>query len=259
MLVHMISMQALATIVEHLDRFLRHKEIVDYPQAVNGLQLENQGRITRVCAAVDASERTIAAAVAAGADLLLVHHGLMWESHCPAWTGARYRKLRMAVSHDLAIYSSHLPLDLHPEVGNNILLWRALNFPEPIPFFESKGARIGLKADIHLPIKEVHKRFETAVGSRVLHAPGRSDMVRCVGVVTGGAGAEVAKAAGEGVDAFLTGEGPHWSYLAAEELGVHLLYGGHYATETFGVKALAAHLESTFGLPWFFVDHPTGL
>lgn len=102
-------------------------------------------------------------------------------------------------------------------------------------------------------------RLEAVLGSAVKVAPGGPARVSRVGVVTGGAGAEVYKAAGEGIDTFITGEGPHDSYLAAEELGINLLYGGHYATETFGVKALASHLSERFGLPWHFIDHPTGL
>ena len=253
-------MQKLAAIATHLDRFLRHAQIPDYPNACNGLQLENSGGVARIAAAVDACEAVIAGAARRGATLLLVHHGLMWDQHCAAFTGARYRKLKTALAADLAIYSSHLPLDAHPLVGNNAQLARALGVRKTAPFFSYKDSLIGLRGEVSLTLAQLAARLEKALGGGRVHVcPGGPARVRRVGIVTGGAGSEVAAAAREGIDTFITGEGPHWSYTAAEELGVNLLYGGHYATETFGVKALAAHLAKKFRVPWEFIDHPTGL
>ena len=118
---------------------------------------------------------------------------------------------------------------------------------------------IGWRFDVEIPRDLLRERLAAAVGGPVHLAPGGPEIVRSVGVVTGGAGGEIFKAATEGVDTFITGEGPHWSYTAAEESGLNLFYAGHYATETFGVKALGAYLEKHFGLPWQFLDHPTGL
>lgn len=249
------SLHALATCA---DEWLHLREIPDYPQAFNGLQFANSGRVTRIAAAVDACLPVIEAAVARGADLLVVHHGLFWSGVQPV-TGAVYQKTRLAVRHDLAIYSAHIPLDVHPELGNNAVLARALGFTDTKPFFAWKGIQLGLLAETELTRSEMELRLRTATGALVHVCPGGPDPVRRVGIVTGGAGAEVAQAAREGVDTFITGEGPHWSYTLAEELGVNLLYGGHYATETFGVKALAARLAEEFGIPWEFIDHPTGL
>ena len=251
-------MPTLATITAYLDRHLRTREIVDYPGAWNGLQIENGGAVTKITAAVDACEAVIAETVQCGATLLLVHHGLFWSGVQPL-VGAVRRKIKLALEHDLALYSSHLPLDLHPKHGNNVLLAKALGFRNCAPFFDHKGQAIGVRAAVSLSLEELVRRTERAVDGPVHVCPGGPARVRRVGIVTGGAGGDVATAAAEGVDTFITGEGPHWSYTAAEELGVNLLYAGHYATETFGVKALTEHLSKRFRVPWEFIDHPTGL
>lgn len=237
---------------------MRTREVADWPNAWNGLQVENSGAVFKVGAAVDACEAVIARAVERGISLLMVHHGLFWGGVQPL-VGAPFRKIKAALDHDLAIYSAHLPLDLHPVLGNNALLAKALGLKKGEPFFIEKGAAIGLKFQVALSIGELAARLEKALGESVHLAPGGPAKTACVGIVTGGAGGEVARAAAEGVDTFITGEGPHHSFTAAEELGVNLFYGGHYATETFGVKALAAHVAQRFGVPWEFINHPTGL
>lgn len=251
-------MAGLRAIVDFCDRYLRTREVADWPGAWNGLQVENSGGVAKIGAAVDACEAVIARAVDQGIGLLLVHHGLFWGGVQPL-VGAPFRKMKTALDHDLAIYSAHLPLDLHPVVGNNVLLAKALGLKNGEPFFVEKGAAIGLKFRASLPLGELARRLEKALGGAPHLCPGGPSKTACIGVVTGGAGAEVARAAAEGVDTFITGEGPHHSFTAAEELGVNLFYGGHYATETFGVKALAAHLSRRFRVPWEFIDHPTGL
>ena len=251
-------MPVLSAVVPWLDRTLRIAEVTDYAGAWNGLQIQNSGPVTRIAAAVDACEAVIAEAAARGSTLLLVHHGLFWPGVQPI-TGAHYRKIKLALDHDLAIYSSHLPLDLHPTLGNNALLSRALGFRKCEPFFTAKGQQIGLKTRLALPLHELAARLEKVLGSAPHLAPGGPGKTECIGVVTGGAGAEIAQAAAEGVDTFITGEGPHHSYTLAEEVGANLFYCGHYATETFGVQALAAAAAKRFRVPWEFIDHPTGL
>lgn len=249
---------ALKELVQYCDRTLRIAEVNDYDGASNGLQVENRGIVTGIAAAVDASLSTIKLAVAAGADLLLVHHGLFWGPRHP-WTGRNYEILRFLLDHNLAIYSSHLPLDLHPTLGNNARLCAALGLRPCQPFFFDRNQHLGLQSRARLSLKELAQRLEGAVGTKPIVVPGGPAVCRRIGVVTGGAGSEVKRAAREGVDTFITGEGPHWSYALAEELGINVLYGGHYATETFGVKALAESLSKKFKLPWQFVDYPTGL
>ena len=249
---------SLAAIVKYSDQTLRTAEIGDYDGAVNGLQVENAGAVTRIAATVDASLATVKLAVAAGADLLVVHHGLFWSRTHP-WRGKRYELLRLLLENNLAVYSSHLPLDAHPRLGNNAQLAAALGFKKTRPFFLSHGQNIGLKITAKVSRSELVKRVERAVGAKPKIIPGGKDICERIGIVSGGAGAELKQAAEEGVDTFITGEGPHWTYALAEELGLNVIYGGHYATETFGVKALAAELSHKFKVPWTFLDHPTGL
>ena len=250
---------SLTAIVKHCDRLLRTKEIGDYDGAVNGLQVENSGAVTRIAAAVDASLATVKLAIAAKADLLIVHHGLFWSPSHP-WTGKKYELLRLLVENNLAVYSSHLPLDAHPRLGNNAQLCAALGLKNLQPFFRQP------RPDHRFPI--AHQNFPRRTCREACSAqparsresfPAAAKSVERIGVVTGGAGGDLKLAAAEGVDTFITGEGPHWTYALAEELGINVLYGGHYATETFGVKALAAELSKKFKLPWTFLDHPTGL
>ena len=241
-------------IVRYQNDLLRITEFDDYPNALNGLQLQNSGIVTKVAVAVDACEAVLERAAGAGADLLIVHHGLLWGG-LQTFTGPFYRKLKLALTNNIAIYSAHLPLDAHPRYGNNALLCDALGFSEARRSF----LQIGFQVDLQIGRDLLRENLERAVGAKVHLAPGGPAVSRRVGVVTGGAGGEVAKAAEEGVDTFITGEGPHWSFTAAEELGINLFYAGHYATEVFGVQALGRVLQAKFELPWQFFDHPTGL
>lgn len=249
---------SLAKIVAYCDRTLRTTEVKDWDGAVNGLQVTNSGGVTRISATVDASLATVRLAVAAKADLLIVHHGLFWSPTHP-WTGKRYELLRMLLDNDLAVYSSHLPLDVHPRLGNNAQLCAALGLKKLRPFFYEKEQFLGFKTQASIPRSELAWRLKKTVGHAPILLPGGPAVCRKIGVVTGGAGNHVKKAASEGVDTFITGEGEHWTFAVAEELGVNVLHGGHYATETFGVKALAADLSKRFKVPWSFLDHPTGL
>ncbi|PZR79927.1 MAG: Nif3-like dinuclear metal center hexameric protein, partial [Chthoniobacterales bacterium] len=155
--------------------------------------------------------------------------------------------------------SAHLPLDLHAELGNNVLLMRALGIENSEPFFEEKGSLLGRRAAVEISLEEITRRLEAAVNGRVHSTAAGPKTSRQVGVITGGAGGEIARVAAEGIDTFITGEAPHWAAVAAHELGVNLLLGGHYATETLGVKTLAEHLARTFQLERNFIDLPTGL
>jgi putative NIF3 family GTP cyclohydrolase 1 type 2 len=148
---------------------------------------------------------------------------------------------------------------VHPEWGNNVLLANALGVVDPQPDIEIKGFRVGLSGRWQGGRNELQARLEQILGGRVHLCPAGPEKISRVAIITGGAGGEIAKIAESGVDAFITGEGPHWSYCLAEELGINLCYGGHYATETFGVQRVAKLIGERFGLPWSFYDHPTGL
>ena len=208
---------------------------------------------------MDASLATVKLAIAAKADLLIVHHGLFWNVRQP-WTGKNYELFRLLVENNLAVYSSHLPLDFHPKLGNNVILCAALGLKNLQPI--SAERRTALSVFNREPKFRVPSWLPVCSAPLEKNADHSRRQAKCcerIGVVTGGAGDFLQKAAEEGVDTFVTGEGPHWTYALAEELGVNVLYGGHYATETFGVKALATHLSKKFRLPWTFLDHPTGL
>ena len=248
----------LKKIVAHCDKILRTRKTGDYDGAANGLQVENSGAVTKIAAAVDASLAAAKLAVAARADLLMVHHGLFWSSRQP-WTGKNYDLMQWLLENNLAVYSSHLPLDAHPKLGNNARLCAALGLKNLKPFFTSHGQTIGFKSQAKISRADLARRLERATGAKPKIIPGGKSICEKIGVVTGGAGGDLKIAASEGVDTFITGEGPHWTYALAEELGLNVLYGGHYATETFGVRALAAELSKKFRLPWVFLDHPTGL
>ena len=248
----------LQAIVAYCDKILRTREVGDYDGALNGLQVANSGAVTKIAVAVDASISTVKLAVAAEADLLIVHHGLFWSPRQP-WTGKNHDLLRLLVENNVAVYSSHLPLDAHPKLGNNAQLCAALGLKNLKPFFLTHGQTIGFKSQTKILRKDLAKRLERATGATPKNVPGGKEICERIGVVTGGAGGELKLVADEGVDTFITGEGPHWTFALAEELGLNVLYGGHYATETFGVKALAAHLSQKFRVPWEFLDHPTGL
>ena len=251
-------MPALHEIVRFTDKYLRLAEIEDYENALNGLQIENSGEVTKIGAAVDASTHTFEMASENGIDFLVVHHGLFWPGLRPV-TGALYQGLKRAFDHNVALYSAHLPLDLHPKIGNNALLAAALGLGETTPFLELKGGPAGLLAESTLRRDELLSRLEESLGGPV-RCIGTGPMeTKRIGLVTGGAGGEIYAAAREGIDTYITGEAPHWAAVAAEDLGINLFLGGHYATETFGVKALAAELAEKFGVPWEFLDHPTGL
>ena len=152
--------------------------------------------------------------------------------------------MRLLLEHNLAVYSSHLPLDAHPRVGNNAGLCAALGLRSLRPFFQHHGRQIGLRAATRISLEDLVKRTARAVGAKPRVVPGGPAVCRRIGVVTGGAGGELRQAVAEGIDTFVTGEGPHWTYALAEELQVNVIYAGHYATETFGVKALAAKVAA---------------
>ena len=251
-------MASLSEIAGYTDKYLRVREIDDWPNALNGLQIENSGRVSKIGAAVDVSTRVLTKAAKKDVDLLIVHHGLFWPG-LKSITGALHRQIRLAFENDIALYSAHLPLDVHPEVGNNAQLAAALGLKSTTPFFEEKGQLIGVKARSSEPRDVLIRKLRKVLGGPVKAFNFGPKKTNVIGIITGGAGSEIYRVAEDKIDLFITGEAPHWAAVAAEELGMNLVLGGHYATETFGVKALAAHLSKKFRLPFEFIDCPTGL
>jgi dinuclear metal center YbgI/SA1388 family protein len=245
-------------LIAYLDEFLDMAGVPDYADAFNGLQVENTGSVSKIAACTDACQATIDAAAASGANLLLVHHGLFWGDGRPL-TDRNYRRIRELIIHNIAVYSAHLPLDAHPEVGNNAELARAVGLKVAGGFGEYEGRSIGVWGELEIDRAELARRLAETLGDEPYLIPAGPAAVGKVGIVSGGASKSIMEARDAGLDTFITGEGPHHTYFDAEEWGINVFYAGHYATETLGVKALARHLEEKYGLPWEFIDHPTGL
>lgn len=251
-------MADLKEIVAFLDAELRLSEIKDYPGAMNGLQLENDGTVKRVFSAVDASLAVVREAAAAGGGLLLVHHGIFWQGAQPI-TGVFHRKITAAIRGNLAIYSAHLPLDWHPVHGNNVLLAKAIGLREISPILIKDGWPMGMAGLWEGSRSDLVKATTAAVGREITLCPGGSDHIGKVAIITGGAGSEVGRIAELGFDAFVTGEGPHWSFIEAEEKALNVIYAGHYATEVFGVTSLASWVGRNFGVGFSIVERPGGM
>ena len=252
-------MTPLNDIVSLLDTTLRIAEIHDAPVALNGLQVENNGCVTKVALAVDGSQRTIDDAIAAGADLLILHHGIFWSGLRPL-TGWWKAKVETAFKANLAIYAAHLPLDLHPELGNNAGIARGLGLTDITPEIDYHGTTIGLAGTYRGTVGELRAAYAALTGAEVtgiVHNPA-APAGRIV-VCSGGAGEEIYQVQEKGYTTYLTGEENHWVSNAARDMGVNMLFAGHYATETFGVKSLGALLQERFGLPTVFIDNPTGM
>lgn len=257
-------MAKLTDVVAHLDALLNTTGIPDYPPALNGLQVENSGEVVRVAAAVDFSLRAVERAVSAGASLLLVHHGMFW-SGLRAVQGAQYARLKLLFEHDVAVYASHLPLDVHATLGNNALLARELGLEASSGFARYQTIDVGLQGECECATAHLvdrARRLARQHGGDVVVTPHDHDRRTRRFAVCTGAGASsdtIREALAAGVDTLIVGEGPHHTGVEAADAGLVIIYAGHYATETLGVKAVGAHLEQEFGLPWSFLDLPTGL
>jgi dinuclear metal center YbgI/SA1388 family protein len=254
----------LEAIANHLDTLLNTSAVPDYPGAWNGIQVEHEGPVRRCAVAVDASLRTIRGAVDTGANLLVVHHGLFWSASRPL-RGRFYERARLLFQHDVAVYSSHLPLDLHPSLGNNALLARALGLQPARGFARFQSIEVGLigESDVEtatlIRLAEAMAREEGGSVTTIGADPGRRTRRWAICTGAGASSDTIAEAVAAGVDTLIVGEGPHHTGVEAQELGIAVIYAGHYATEAFGVRALGEELNRTFGLPWNFVAAPTGL
>jgi dinuclear metal center YbgI/SA1388 family protein len=249
---------ALRDVVDYLDVYLRIADVEDSGHALNGLQVDADRPGGRIAAAVDACQTTIDRAGSLGADLLLVHHGLFWDGLEPL-TGRHGRRVRALYTHGLSVYAAHVPLDIHPEVGNNAVLADLFGLTDTEWFGEYKGQVLGVAGTLQTTRADLVELVRAVVGGDPMLLATGPDTVRRVGIISGGGGAMIREAMRAGVDAFITGEGNHHSFFDAEEWGVNVIYAGHYATETVGVKALAKHVAHRFEVAWEFIDHPTGL
>lgn len=251
----------LAELTTYLDHYLNHASFPD--ASLNGLQVEGRAEVQTIGLSVDASLAAIEAALAGGADLLLTHHGVFWSRVEPlkGWLGQRVKRL---MQHDLSLYTSHLPLDAHPDVGNNAELARLLGWQLGRPFGEFKNVRVGFIATAPQPLTLdtliAHVATTLAVSTQEIRVWGQTTRsIQQVAIVSGGAASNIDEAITAGCDAFLTGEPDYGATFPAIESSVPLICAGHYHTETVGVQALGAHLSARFGLKAFFIPGPTGI
>lgn len=246
------------TLVSYLDDTLRISEIADYgPQ---GLQIEGRTQVDKIVGMVDAHQPCVEAALERGGHLMLVHHGILWGD-AKRLAGSYGRLIRTFIENDLNLYAAHLPLDAHPQWGNNAELARRLGLSVVDWWAEVKGTPLAALAEYDEPLafQELVARFEERVGRpRLVQAEG-PPVVRTVGILSGFGADKIAAAASLGCDAYVTGETSHAQFYDAANTGINLLYGGHYTSETVGVQALGEHLAQRFGIAFEFVDLPTGL
>ena len=244
-------MPTLSDLVDYCDTRTRRAEFEDAPGAFNGLQVANSGRVTKIGAAVDAGAVPFRRAVEDGVDFLVVHHGMYWDMP-RALTGAAYDRVRALIRGDCALYSNHLPLDAHPEIGNNALLARQIGLEPARGFMPNKGGDIGLIASSTLSRQTLRARLESLY-SRVVSVEFGSDRPGEVALCSGSGNSALAAAIAAGVDTLVTGELREEHFNRAQEERLNLFLCGHYATEVHAVKALAAELSGKFGLPWVFI------
>jgi dinuclear metal center YbgI/SA1388 family protein len=258
------NMPTIHEISAYLDELLQTSAAPDYPGAVNGLQLENTGPIRGITAAVDFSSRAIDAVIEANTNLLVVHHGMFWGGTTPH-IGASYTRLRRLFEHDIAVYSSHLPLDRHPTYGNNVLLARQLGLEPTADFAQYEGYSIGVRGSSDVDTMSILERAvqfssEHATVVRSTKVSERRRTLRWAICTGAGASADTLREARElGIDTLIVGEGPHWTAIEAEEQGLAIIYAGHYATETLGVRAITEHLAAKYRIPSKFAPASTGL
>jgi len=257
-------MTSTAEIVDYLDELLETATTPDFPHAINGLQLANTGTVRKIAACVDLSTRSATAAVTAGAQLLLVHHGMFWSGLRPL-TGAVYHRTKLLIEHNVAVYSSHLPLDRHPEFGNNVLLAMHLGLDPTKDFAKFKTISIGARGVSDILTADIVDRARTFArenGGDVVSTsipPERQTLHWAICTGSGASADTLLEASALGVDTLIVGEGPHWTAIEGDESGIAIIYAGHYATETLGVFALARHVADRFQLEWTPIHAPTGL
>jgi dinuclear metal center YbgI/SA1388 family protein len=255
---------SLVELGRYADSLLDTSNTPDYPNAVNGIQLCNQSPIRKIAAAVDLSTRAVRGAIATGGNLLVVHHGMFWAGLEPI-TGSHYRRIQMLLEADIAVYASHLPLDRHPTLGNNVLLAKELGLRPSTSFARFEDIFIGLcgESDIETAsIITAARRLAQLHGGDLrtsMMQAGRRTRKWALCTGAGASADTLREASAMGVDTLIVGEGPHWTAIHAEENDLVIIYAGHYATETLGVCALAQHLSEKYDLPWNFVSAPTGL
>jgi dinuclear metal center YbgI/SA1388 family protein len=246
-------MPTLDELVAYCDARVRVRDVADFPGALNGLQVANSGRVTKIGAAVDAGAEPFRLAAAAGVQFLIVHHGMFWDGAQPI-TGAHATRLRTLFAADCAVYSAHLPLDAHPKIGNNALIAQALGLRVTgwdIPYHGTPIAAVVAKPPSRAKLRA---RLEKLFPRGITALEFGPTQPRRLAVLSGSGGSALAALPAAGIDTLVTGELKQAAFNLAQEAGLNLYLCGHYATEVFGVRTLAAECAAKFGVPWEFLD-----
>lgn len=243
---------------DYLDDLLKIRDVED--DSLNGLQVENSGEVNKVATAVDTSVEAIEKAKKLEANFLFVHHGLLWSKPVPL-KGAIYRRIQLLIESDIALYAAHLPLDLHPELGNNAQVEKILGWTTIGDFGEYHGTVIGKEVEFDKPVRlsEIVDQLRERLNCEPKIWNFGPKQVKRLGYVSGGGLSMLRQAIDAGMDLYITGEPAHSFYWIAKEAGISVIFGGHYATETLGVKAVGEVIQKKFGLETVFIDLPTGL
>lgn len=242
-------------LVAAIDELLESPGVPDY--CPNGLQVEGASEIQHVVCGVTACQELIDEAVERGAQALLVHHGILWGG-MPRIVRSFKRRVATLLAHDINLIAYHLPLDRHPTLGNGATVAQRLGLVDLEPFCLHKGVTVGVAGRLpgSLGIDQLADRCADTLDTVPVVIDGGPDMIRRVGIVTGGADKDFPQALDAGLDCYITGEISEYVMHFAKEEGIHFIAAGHHATERFGVQALGEHLANQFGFSWEFVDVP---
>ena len=240
-------------IVNYCDQRTKISEIKDFPGSYNGLQLENSGEVLKIGAAVDAGLVPFQKAISTGIDFIITHHGLFWTPPIPLINSA-YEKVKLCIDHNLAVYGSHLPLDCHPEIGNNAILAQKLQLEPLASFLPYEGVDIGLITKNTQSRKDLSNRLKSLFPKGINSMEFGTDTPSKIAILTGSGQSAVDKILDAGADTLITGELKQHHFNLAQELKLNLYACGHYATETFGVDALAQEVSAKFDLPYEFIE-----
>ena len=243
-------------LLQYLDSYLDAQRGADF--GPNGLQVEGRDEIRKLVTGVSACRELFDRAAAAGADAVLVHHGIFWTGSSPVLVGSHYQRVAALLRHDLSLFAYHLPLDRHPEIGNNFLAARGLSLSDLEPFGDYEGLPVGFRGRFSEPdpIEVLVERCTVLFAQPPLVFRDGPEKVTTLGIISGGAQREFYQAIEAGLDAYLTGEASEWVMNVARESRVHYLACGHYATERLGIRALGEHLAERFGIEVEFLDVP---
>ena len=252
-------MVKLKDVVNFCDSRTFHKKIKDYDGAYNGLQLENNGIVSKVAAAVDAGQLPFESAASAGADFIITHHGLFWNQPIPL-TGTNYKKVKYALDNNIAVYGSHLPLDCHTQIGNNALLAESIGLKKICTFLPYEGTDIGIIAEGPSGGREeIASRLKLQFPKTYQSIEYGSSSPKRVAILTGSGQSALTNLLSNKVDTLITGELRQHHFNMAQELQLNLYPCGHYATEVFGVQALAKEVANEFSIEWTFIEQPCRL